>query len=239
MQYYVYVYLDTRKSGNYVFENYHFEFEPIYIGKGKEDRWESHLKNYYKANPFLKRKINKIVDETNEIPLILKVKDNLNEEEAFILEKQLIKLIGRKDLKLGSLCNLTDGGEGLINCSEKTKNKLRKPFTEERKQNISKGKKGKLPNSTCIEVLKFFREIPVVYLDSNLNILKEYSTIKEACNELNITNSSTHRFCNYYYNMRNGNTLRYKNDLIGQKIYIKNNENDKTKKFLQSARKTR
>jgi hypothetical protein len=34
------------------------------------------------------------------------------EAEAFDTEKKLIKLFGRLDLKTGTLCNFTDGGEG-------------------------------------------------------------------------------------------------------------------------------
>jgi len=38
--------------------------------------------------------------------------DNLSLTDAFNKEKEFISLYGRKDLNLGSLCNLTDGGEG-------------------------------------------------------------------------------------------------------------------------------
>jgi group I intron endonuclease len=49
---------------------------------------------------------------------------NLSLEEAEDLEKLLIKEYGRKDLGLGNLTNLTDGGEGTINVSEEVKKKI-------------------------------------------------------------------------------------------------------------------
>ena len=33
--YCVYIYFDPRKPGNYIFDNLSFDFEPIYVGKGK------------------------------------------------------------------------------------------------------------------------------------------------------------------------------------------------------------
>lgn len=99
--YYVYAYLDTRKPGKYIFSNVEFDFLPFYIGKGKENRSEKHLKKCYNKNNFFKNKINKIISKTGNIPKIIKIKENLLENEAFILEKNLIFSIGRIDLKTG------------------------------------------------------------------------------------------------------------------------------------------
>jgi hypothetical protein len=111
-QFYVYVYLDPRKPGNFKYEEYLFDFEPFYIGKGKEDRDEYHLKRKSKKgkHPFLD-KIRKI-KESDKLPLIKRIIENVDEKESFKLETDIIKIIGRKDLGKGPLLNLKDGGIG-------------------------------------------------------------------------------------------------------------------------------
>lgn len=107
--YYVYVYLDPRKRGNFKYTNISFECEPFYVGKGKADRFLKHLtenKRHYKNN-----KIKAILNAGLK-PIIVKLYENLNEEDSFIKEMEVIKIIGRLDLNLGPLTNLTDGGEG-------------------------------------------------------------------------------------------------------------------------------
>lgn len=69
----------------------------------------------------------------------------------FIKQKEIefIKLYGRKDLGLGTLCNLTDGGEGATNViiKEETRNKISKANkgkkrTQEQKLRLSECRKG-------------------------------------------------------------------------------------------------
>ena len=95
-KFYIYIYLDNNK--------------PFYVGKGKDKRYkiDNHL-GLYNKNPFLERKISKIGHDNIEIRFIAK---NLTEEQAFYLEEYYIAGYGRRDLKLGPLCNLTNGGEG-------------------------------------------------------------------------------------------------------------------------------
>ena len=87
---------------------YHDGETPIYVGKGKNERAYSHLKGA--KNPVLKNKLAKMKREGRypQIELI----PALDEDHAFFLEACLIEVIGRKDLGLGTLLNLTDGGEG-------------------------------------------------------------------------------------------------------------------------------
>jgi hypothetical protein len=96
---YVYIYLDPRKT----------PAEPIYVGKGNGKRASFHKTRA--NNPILKRKIAKMNGLGLE-PIVEIYQDNLSDQEALNLEIQLISKFGRIDLKTGTLCNLTEGGEG-------------------------------------------------------------------------------------------------------------------------------
>lgn len=110
-KFYNYVYLDPRKPGDYNYGDLHFDYEPFYVGKGYGDRCNAHLKNNYRnnKNTYKNNKIKKIISE-NYKPIILILFKKLKESVAFQNEIDLIKLIGRHDLGLGPLVNLTDGG---------------------------------------------------------------------------------------------------------------------------------
>lgn len=112
--FYVYVYLDPRKPGKYTYNEYTFDFEPFYIGKGKGNRFNNHLIKYKLRTNKNKMFVNKIlkIQSSQMQPIIIKVQENLNEQTSFQLEKSLIISIGRKDKNLGTLTNMTDGGEG-------------------------------------------------------------------------------------------------------------------------------
>lgn len=132
MNYYVYVYLDTRYKGNYKYGNYEFEYRPFYIGKGKEKRYLMHLRESYnlKRHNYKLNIIRAIRNQTCKNPIILKIKENLSSNESIELEKKLIKLIGRHDLKDGPLVNLTDGGDGQLNLSPKVKKSIGQKVSE-------------------------------------------------------------------------------------------------------------
>lgn len=101
MKYYVYVYRDPRPTKHQ---------QPVYVGKGSGDRdmfhWfrESHNKPMQDFKSHLKR-------EGLE-PIVERVFTTDVEQEAFNEEIRLIALYGRRNLRTGSLFNLTDGGEG-------------------------------------------------------------------------------------------------------------------------------
>ena len=60
--FYNYVYLDPRKPGSYNYGEFHFDYEPFLIGKGKDNRLYEHLneKEETTYNQYKVRKINKI-----------------------------------------------------------------------------------------------------------------------------------------------------------------------------------
>lgn len=157
--FYVYVYLDPRKTSSVLT----FQFEPFYVGLGREDRIDQHLQLAYKhkdSNKLKENKICKIKRETGADPIRIKIKENLSFADACDLEKYLIKLIGRVDLKKGPLTNLTDGGDGIHNLSAKSFRKLKRNrkgkgageengmygrrHTQEAKDKVSKANKGRV-----------------------------------------------------------------------------------------------
>lgn len=147
--FYVYIYLDPRKKGQYCYENVCFLHEPIYIGKGQRKRYLNHLKNLDKhINGHFKNKLMRILEnEFTNFDIenhILIFRSKLSEQDAFDLEKQLINNIGRSDLKRGPLTNLAEGGKGGSSgkkLSEEHKRKLLasnlgKKLSEETKEKI-------------------------------------------------------------------------------------------------------
>lgn len=111
--FYTYIIFDTRKNGEYVYDDLRFDFEPIYVGKGKhsskklrlETHFKSDKKNLLKAN-----KILKIIEDTDELPLVKYYDIELTEQEALDQEKNLIDKIGRIVKETGPLTNIIDGG---------------------------------------------------------------------------------------------------------------------------------
>ncbi len=106
--FYVYVLLDTRESGNFEFGGFEFSNKPFYVGKGRKDRWKAHFgKRKKKQNQHLFNKIQAIRNVGLE-PDICIISNYFNEFEAYQLEKYLIKHIG-----LDILTNKAPGGIGV------------------------------------------------------------------------------------------------------------------------------
>jgi hypothetical protein len=108
--FYCYILLDPTKPGIYQYENFKFDFEPFYVGKGKSNRINSHdkIKDTKTHKGAKIQKIKKLELEVIKIKLF----ENLTESTSFELEVSTISIIGRKDKSKGPLLNLTDGGEG-------------------------------------------------------------------------------------------------------------------------------
>jgi len=115
--YYIYVYLDTRKKGSYSFGDFHFEYEPFYVGKGVNDRYLTHLRvakgSRKGKNNLAITKIKSILNDGFE-PKIIKIIEGLTKDNYNNYEISTIKLIGKSCDGLGPLLNTTDGGDGGI-----------------------------------------------------------------------------------------------------------------------------
>lgn len=112
MEFYVYVYLDPRKSGSYNYKGIELGYEPIYVGMGKGDRYLSHIKENKETtkNKLKYNKINKIINDGYE-PIIIKLYENLSREEVVNIEIDFIETFG-KIINGGCLTNIADGGFG-------------------------------------------------------------------------------------------------------------------------------
>jgi hypothetical protein len=155
--YYIYVYLDPRKPGDFIYDNYKFKYEPIYIGKGKKNRFKKHLYIHKNNNNRFYNKISSIVNSGYK-PIIEILFYNITDEQySHDLEKNIIKRIGRIE-NSGTLTNLTDGGDGISgfkhsdefkreqsirNKGENNKN-YGKKMSQETKDLISRSKKGRV-----------------------------------------------------------------------------------------------
>lgn len=148
-KYFVYALLDLRKPGKYQYDNYHFNFEPFYIGISfRIERIKEHInRNDNKLKYGIINKLKLLNFDISQIYNIFEI--NLQKQTAIDIEIKLIKLIGRRDLGYGPLSNFTDGGDGMQNVTEETRKKksewmkLHNPFrgkhhTEETKKKISK-----------------------------------------------------------------------------------------------------
>jgi hypothetical protein len=130
-----YVYALLRKDGT-----------PFYIGKGQGSRWRHHE---LAALPNRSHKDTIILmmraDGIAEIPKI-KFATRLTNDEAKLLEMDLIRLFGRKPH--GPLCNQTIGGEGSVDLSDEARAKIvafnrTRIFSEQTRQKMSASKKDK------------------------------------------------------------------------------------------------
>ena len=135
---YIYVYLDPRKPGKYIYGEYSFDYEPFYIGKGAGNRWIHHIRNVKNnikdVNPKKINKIKKILKEGYNLEFfVIKIYQNLNSNFANLLETKIIDVIGKLNEKKGPLLNVGNGN----NTGSKTER------NEATKKKLSESKKGK------------------------------------------------------------------------------------------------
>jgi hypothetical protein len=148
----VYVYLDPRSPGKFIYGDLIFDHLPVYIGRGcvQQRRKFKHLTK--SSNIHLRHLIEKLKRE-NIQPIIITISDNLTLEESVTKEMDLIKQVGRQDLGAGPLYNFCDGGGGIpgIKLTDEQKRRrgesTRKYFSnmteEQRKEHGLKSKQNK------------------------------------------------------------------------------------------------
>lgn len=131
-KFYVYVYLDPRKMGEYIYNEFKFDAEPFYVGKGSGYRCNVGIKD--DKNYKFKLKHNKIksIFRSGFIPIIIKIYEDLTEDESLNLETFVIKSIGKLIEGTGPLVNITDGGDGMSGYkhSENWRSKISKPVLQ-------------------------------------------------------------------------------------------------------------
>lgn len=111
-KHYVYIYLDDRKPGFWRYKDFIFLFQPFYVGVGKNNRINSHLKKSKTDRNYLKKSIiSKIQKEFSRDPMRFKLYENWGEDDAYIEEINIIKYFGRVCNKTGILSNITPGGK--------------------------------------------------------------------------------------------------------------------------------
>ena len=193
--FYVYAWLDPRKSGKFVYGEYEFDYEPFYVGKGTKSRCTN--KHASSANPRLRNKLAK----RNFKPIIIFIKNNMSRKEALELEIKMISVIGRADLNKGTLLNLTDGGEGMNgrDYSEETRklwSKQRKgrkgpqkgiPRSEETKRKISAKLKGrKIPKEITDKAVASRKKNGYVHSEETKRKISKANTGKKHTEEMKL-----------------------------------------------------
>jgi hypothetical protein len=171
-------------SNNYVYRHIRLDKnEPFYIGIGSGD-------SYKRAHS--KRGRSRFWTAISKKGYVVQIlAENLIREEASIKEKEFIELYGRLDLKTGSLCNFTTGGDNNYSLSCLTKEKMRKAHTglkqstgcvEKRVEKL-KGKK---------RTPEFCERIRLIKLGSKLPSLRRKRPEISIAKQQKVMNTDTH-----------------------------------------------
>lgn len=127
--FYIYILLDQRVCGEWVYQDTIFKYKPFYVGIGVDYRMTAHFTPFNLRKRNIKNNIIKsIMNGLNELPIHYKIYEGLTSSLAKELEIDIIKHFGKIKDNSGILANLTDGGDGITgyNHSTEYKNSLKK-----------------------------------------------------------------------------------------------------------------
>ena len=186
--YYVYIFLDPRKQGEYIYGEYSFKYEPFYVGKGRYKRLKSHLypaslrKSSYKNN-----KLNKIIkDGFDPLEFSLVIQKDMSNKNALSLELEMIKLIGRT-CDGGTLTNIALGG------GEGTEGSVRSESSKKNMSNIIKRWRQEHPEEVKIQLEKA-TITKKEKREANKHIIKRYCSV-DGCENKHRSSG----YCNKHY----------------------------------------
>lgn len=254
-KYYNYIYCDPRKPTPYKIKGVDIilPYEPFYVGKGEGSRIKNHLKKSQRISDYNSKTNNHKINKINKIldlglnPITIKVSSNLTNAEACEQERFLIKQIGRIDLNKGTLVNMTDGGDGVLNLSKEARYKMslakkgkklpkeqvskmikaREWYSpsEETKKKISKANSGQIITETQKGKISDKLSIPILQYTIDGVFIKEYKSCKQAVKETGFTgiSASLNNKCkfsgNYIWIKKND----FSEEILNKKVYeIKN-----------------
>jgi hypothetical protein len=242
-KFYVYVYLDPRKKGEFIYGKYRFEYEPIYVGKGVRNRINQHLINVDKGKTSLfYNKLRKIIKD-GFTPISIKLIERLTEVDSLIYEKELINLIGRVDIETGSLCNMTEGGEVGFTRTEEARKKISeskkgyknpmygKTTSEKQKESVKEAHelgKIKLTYEGRIKIIENNKKRKGVKNSNVRNDVIKYKLVSPTGDEYILLGAKElQKFCKdkklqYHVIKNNENTIINEKLIIGVKINAKN-----------------
>lgn len=196
--------------------------EVFYIGIGKENKRAYDKKG---RNKFWRDTVSKYEYEVQIL------KRDLTWKDACELEIILIAHYGRRDLRLGTLVNLTDGGDGQENPSEETRKKMSDakqgiggethyfygvPKTDEHKQKL---REAKLGTKRTTESKNKATETRITNKSKELNYicsksLKTWGSMIQCGNEIGVNSQTLGQYLNPNSKIKNPTTIMRYEDYL-------------------------
>ena len=165
-----YVYRHIRLDKNEVF----------YIGIGAQKNFKRAY-THSSRNKYWKNIVN-LTDYKVEIIL-----DDISWEEACDKEKEYIKLYGRKDKFLGTLSNMTDGGEGTLGCIPS-------------RESVERGSKKRIGLKVSEELKERLRNLnkckKVLQYNLDMKLVNTFVSLKEASRKTKFSLGNLSKACN-------------------------------------------